>query len=505
MDKTIIIVSCLLAFALIMCGCTQGATTAPVQQPAQQPVQPQENVTNTSVQAAPCAGQGVTQRDQCFLAHAQGTSNPDTCKNIYSVATLDSCYALFASDNLGICEKITDQSMLDACLLQNAQSQNSSSICNMINDSQKREGCLTQILPPCMAISDPAGQTLCLALQGSNPSLCANNSACIFAYAKNKSDTNACAMIGSQVDSYACMAVAENSAEACKNAPATSVQDACILEAAELLDNPGACALASPQSSGSNGCYTYFAVKYLNPNYCADTAPQGSSDDCYTNYSIETANSSTCAKVVVPLEQIGCYYKAATDNGMPSLCNPLAQNGSSASGAERVECYSLSTLGAGGPVPSDCQFVNDSSWRDECYYTAAKDTSDSTLCGVSAQARTRTSATSCSESAAELGRKKNEKVETFIPKALPSSCGPWRASLGGSALISATAPATSSFADGASVNSTTAASPGAGAAPRRPPWALGQTSSCSASNAESGVVGSTRRMRSFPCPSGIRG
>ena len=34
-----------------------------------------------------------------------------------------------------------------------------------------------------------------------------------------------------------------------------------------------------------------------------------------------------------------------------------------------------------GPVVSDCQYVDNSDWRDKCYYTAARIAYNSTLCG----------------------------------------------------------------------------------------------------------------------------
>ena len=375
MDKNIIIVSCLLAFALILGGCTQNTGPTVVQQPVEQP---QQNVTNSTVAASPCSTGNIVQKDGCFLALAQSTNNPETCKNIYSIDTLDSCYALFASTNLEVCKEITNSDMRAGCLAQIAISQKSEDVCNLIENDQKRGDCLVKVLPPCMAVMDPGARALCLALQNNNSGLC-NNDDCLAAYAKNKSDTNACTQISVQTDRYVCMAVVENSVSACMAAQLTPIQNACVEKASELLDMPSGCDLAAAQTDYSNRCYLYFAVKNLDPAICTKAAPEEMRDECYSNYSIMTANVSTCSKILETLNKLGCYYHAASVNRMPSLCNPLSII--IGTGSQRSDCYSLSMLTDKGPVPSDCALVDSTDWKDKCYYTAARVAYNSTLCG----------------------------------------------------------------------------------------------------------------------------
>lgn len=368
MDRNIIIVSCLLAAMLAFSGCTQNNGPVVEQQP---PIGEPEQ--NTTVQATPCGTGNIVQKDDCFFELARNGSDPEICRNIYSIDKLDSCYALFAPSNLEVCRKITNGDMRAGCLLQNAESQKSEEICNLIEDEQKRGECLQKVLPPCMAISDSDARALCLAIDKNSSALC-NSDACLLAYAENKSDEGACEGIIVQVDRYVCMAVIEDSVAACKKAALSPVQDSCVEKASMLLDTWGGCDLATAQTDYRNRCYMYFAVKDRNPTICTKAAPEEARDDCYVNYSIETANVSSCTKVLESLNKVGCYYHAASINRMPSLCNPLSI------WSQKTDCYSLSILTEKGPVPSDCPLVDSTEWRDKCYYTAARATYDPSLC-----------------------------------------------------------------------------------------------------------------------------
>ncbi|VVC02146.1 Uncharacterised protein [uncultured archaeon] len=377
MARSIILVSCLLAFLLLFAGCTQKTEPVVVQQPPAE--QPSANLTNATVQpAAPCSTGNIVQKDDCFYALAQGKNDPGICKNIYSVDRLDSCYAMFADSNLEICKTISDADMKAKCLLANAKSQESEEICKLIEDEQKRGECLVEVLPPCMAIMDPDQRNLCLALEKGTYTLCTSDG-CLQAYAKNKSDENACALISVQVDRYVCMALVRSNVAACKEAALSPVQDSCVEKAAELLDDSGSCYLATAQTDYSNRCYLHFAIERQDPSICAHAAPEEKRDDCYANYSIAAANISSCLKIQETLNKLGCYYHAAAANRMPSLCNPLGTI--IGTGSQRADCYTLSILTEKGPMPSDCPLVDSAEWKDKCYYTAARITYNSTLCG----------------------------------------------------------------------------------------------------------------------------
>ncbi len=368
--------SLLLVFAF---GCTAQRGGSSVQEP---PVvaPPSENVTVT---AQPCSSGNIVQKDDCFAALARSKSDPEICRNIYSVGTMDSCYSAFAYDNLSICKRITDAELRSVCLTTNAKRINSSeseSICGLIDNVDARATCLKQVVPPCQLVLDPDQRALCIALEKNDYNFCTGDS-CFAQYAVNRSDANACNLIQSAASKYACIAVVKKDVGECKMAQLAPVQDYCIEMAAEKLGILEGCGLATSGSDYSNRCYLYFAVKGKQSSICASVEPEfsiGSGTSrywCYSEYALRTSNTGACAKITESLNRISCYYNAAASNSMPSLCNPLSVD------SQRRDCYAKGVQTLRGPVPSDCQFVDDNVWKDKCFYKAAIATANRTLCG----------------------------------------------------------------------------------------------------------------------------
>ncbi len=359
------IICSLLLFAY---GCPQKTGPVVVQEPVvteQEPEEPEE--------AQLCGTGNILQKDECFFELAKSNSNPETCKNIYSLGTLDSCYAFFADSDLEVCKKITDSEMKASCLTENAKNEESEDICKLIEDIAARENCLKEVLPPCMLIADVEERQLCLAYENNDYSLCKTDW-CLFEYAQNMSEEDACEMIATQSERFACTAVSRKDVSACFDASLSPIQDACIEIASKELDKPEGCDLATNGSDYKNSCYLYFAVENLDTSFCKKAAPEEERDQCYSDYSIRTATVDACPDIIESLNRIGCYYQSALQNRMPSLCNPLENS------AQRTDCYSKGTFSKEGPAPIDCAFVESEVWRDKCYYQAAVKNQESSLC-----------------------------------------------------------------------------------------------------------------------------
>lgn len=373
----------LLALSAIMIfsfGCAQKpAEPSVVEPPAVEPPQ------NATVSAEPCSSGNIVQKDGCFAALAKSKSDPEICKNVYSVEKLDSCFAYFAGNNLEVCKQITDAPMRQACLTENARRINSSeseAVCSLIDNAEARAACLRQVVPPCRLVLDPDQRALCVAFEKNDYTFCTSDT-CFAQYAENRSDSNACNLINNSASRYSCFAVVKNDVGECKNAPLVPVQDYCIEKSAEALDSVNGCDLASAGGDYRNRCYLYFAVKGRQGSICARAEPEfsvGSSGTsrywCYGQYATQAADVSVCPKILESQSRIGCYYTAAKKNSMPSLCNPLNN------AAWMKDCYAGSILYVeGGPVPADCMNVQDQTWKDKCYYKAALATANSTMCG----------------------------------------------------------------------------------------------------------------------------
>lgn len=366
-------------FMLFSFGCIQKPSEPSVVEPPV--VEPPK--ANTTV-AEPCSAGNIVQKDACFASLAASKSDPEICRNIYSVTIMDSCYAAFAYTNLEICKRVNDAELRSVCLTTNAKSKNSEAsegICNLIDNAEARAACLKQVVPPCRLVLDPDQRALCVAFEKNDYTFCTSDY-CFSQYAENRSDSNACNLISSPAEKYACAAVVKKDVGECKNAPVSPVQDYCVELASIRLENVNGCDLATAGSDYRNRCYLYFAVEGRRGSTCNLAEPEfsvgiGTSKYwCYEQYAIQAADVSVCPKILESQSRIGCYYTAAKKNRMPSLCNPLGN------AAWMKDCYAGSILYVeGGPVPSDCENVQDSTWKDKCYYKSALATANSTLCG----------------------------------------------------------------------------------------------------------------------------
>ena len=376
MKAPLAILIAILVFALAFsAGCTQ-QKTPDVNVTQTEPNTTQNASANGTVQEQPCSGGNVVQNDACFAALAKADDDPAYCQNIYSIGTMDSCYEMFANGSLGICKKITDAQMRWNCLLQNALSEKSDTTCKLIENDSMRAACLEAVVPPCTLIMDEGARTLCLALYNSNYGLCTTDG-CLAAYAQNKSDPAACGGISAESARYACDAIVGKDVTLCQQAAQTPVQDACIENASIALDKPNGCDIITPGSTYANICHLHFAFEYSDPSYCQKPFQEEQRDQCYSDYANLTANISTCPKVINTLNRIVCYRVAAIGNRMPSLCNNIGTS------SNARDCYAASILYLdAGPVPSDCQNVADSTWKDKCYLYAAIKTNNGAYCSL---------------------------------------------------------------------------------------------------------------------------
>ena len=165
----------LLAITLVFAfGCTQ-QNNPPVVEPVQQAVNTTPNATVQEPPTQPCSSGNVVQKDECFYTLAKSKGESSYCQNIYSIGTMDSCYAFFANSSLDTCKKITDAQMRFGCLYANAMGAKSDEICKLIENDALRADCLKNVVPPCMLILDASGRALCLALEKGDAGLCTDD------------------------------------------------------------------------------------------------------------------------------------------------------------------------------------------------------------------------------------------------------------------------------------------------------------------------------------------
>jgi len=376
---SIVLLAVLSVLLVVSFGCTQRQEPSVDEPPV---TVPGGNGSGTPVAPEqPCSSGNIVQKDECFANLAKTKGDSSICKNIYDVGKLDSCYSAFANGNLDVCKKINDAEMRSSCLIENAKRLKSEEVCDLIGNAEKKATCLNSVLPECLRIIEPEKRELCLALEKSEYTQCRSDW-CFSQYGIRRSDENACALIKSPAENYACKAIVKNDVGECKMAPVAAVQDLCVQNAAAALDYMGGCDLATSGSTYRNSCYLHFALERRDGNICSKAEPEftlmiGTSRNwCYQEYAKKAADASVCAKVTETLSKVSCYRDAAKENRMPSLCNALWTDGL------KRDCYAASILYVdGGPVNSDCQLVDSADWKDKCYYKAAYVAYNQSLCG----------------------------------------------------------------------------------------------------------------------------
>jgi len=361
-------VSMLLLFGCIQTPPGSVVTPEPVVAPTPTPVQ------NTT--ASPCSAGNIVQNDNCFASLALEKSDSKYCRSIYAIDKLDACLYHFANSSLEICKQIIDANLRFSCLTANAVREKSEATCNLIDNTESAAACLKKVLPPCMLISDESARSICIAIDKNDFSLCKDD-ACLAGFALNKSSDVACGAITKQNDRFYCLALVKKSVAVCLDAPLTPIQDSCIEQASETLDDLSGCSLATNEGTYQNNCYMHFAVERNNATICQKVSSETNRDACYKNYSIGTATTGACPKIIESTNRVDCYFKAAKLNRMPSLCNPLWTNDL------KNTCYSGAILyPVAGPVSGDCPDVSSTDWKDKCYYQAARATYNGTLCDM---------------------------------------------------------------------------------------------------------------------------
>ncbi|MCX8197132.1 MAG: hypothetical protein N3G80_02345 [Candidatus Micrarchaeota archaeon] len=358
----------ILFFSLL--GCAQ-KPSAQLEEPKAEPI-PNMTQNQTPTTSELCHG-NIVQKDECYLSLAEAKADPQLCKRIYAIDKMDECYFLFANSSIQYCDMISSKEMKEACLMQNAIRLKDEKVCQRIQDSQKRTECLSKILPHCLLLNIEE-RPLCLALEKKDYTECQGGFDCLLAYAKNTSDLRACYAAKEEKERLLCLAIVKNSADECMQAKLESVKDWCALAASKEIGDVEGCQLITKGTSYSNECYQFFAIKMQDSRICLKAAPEEKRDECFVNYAARTKNVSACSRVIESLAKISCYYKAARENGMPSLCNPLE------TGRLRQECYSLSIFGAVVPQPADCFYVESIEWKDKCFKEAAVRTANKSLC-----------------------------------------------------------------------------------------------------------------------------
>jgi hypothetical protein len=375
MNKAIIVfISFLLLFLFLGCAQKQNGQTKVEEKPTVEEKSSQIESQKTE-EKTNCATGNVLQRDECFFSLAKNNSNPDLCKNIYSIDKIDECYLYFAEKKgTDFCLKVTDFEKKDNCLLESGIKEKSKEICEKIGNLEKKKECLKQAYSVCALIDDIERQNLCFALERNNYSEC-KSTLCLYNYAKNKSNEKACLEIESPKDRFSCLAVVKKEQEYCENLEYQSERDFCFKNYSIERKDDQVCEKITNETIYSKDCYSFFALYYNKTYFCEKISKQADKYECLILYASKNANTTACEKIDETINRGICYIKAASENRMPSLCNDLPTISS------RQSCYSQTILNnPDGPLIFDCPNIKEKLWEEKCYFQAAIKTKTKEYC-----------------------------------------------------------------------------------------------------------------------------
>lgn len=337
----------------------QPAVNETVSPPVTPPVvQPPLQANETAPILEGCAGKPLAEaRDACYFAEGR-TGNVSACEQIENVLTRNNCFH-------------------DA-----ARALNASGICENIRNYAEKVSCIEEITPPCTGLENES-KAVCLAKRYNDASKCGEyGDACVYAFAVDKLNLSACALVFNNVKKYACQAFVSNDLAYCYTPQATdnTTRDACFENVARAKNDSTICAYTVTRLY-INLCYEYFALSFNDASLCARKYDEMDRDDCHAALARKTGNASLCALIesgfVNKTLTDVCYNDVAKNTGNPSACSGIKRD------YHRYNCYATVIEGGEyefGKAACDAIPSRDYQWKDNCYYRLVRKGGDKSLC-----------------------------------------------------------------------------------------------------------------------------
>ncbi|MBS3067749.1 hypothetical protein J4450_03535 [Candidatus Micrarchaeota archaeon] len=313
--------------------------------------------------------------DDCQLQNALSTKVATTCDSISNETKKQDCFVALATDSVEACLKLADYSQKKTCVGSHAVKLDNLDLCSNLEMDDRR---------PCIEKVDSCfykkldEKPLCKALANNNYSFCEKNEECIFAYAQQTVNAEACADLGIRFKQNACVSIALKKDE-CNGLPKDDEIDACRALYAVKTDRPGACDdLTKKDTIYAVNCYAHFAKRDKNPAVC-DGVELLKRWDCYKKYAIETSDLQGCIQITryAPIAKEHCFIDVGKEYGNPQACEYLNFDPGS-----RDVCYRASIQDNLKLRHENCANLSSDEWDVRCYTNAAKLEQNVTVCDL---------------------------------------------------------------------------------------------------------------------------
>jgi len=299
-----------------------------------------------------------------------GQTNMSYCERIQDEDLKEECYDKWAYDSLDACLKLSGDEMED-CIYEHAKKEDNLSICEY---AANETACYIYV-EPCYEFSVDERKK-CIALKKENYSYCEGNDDCLFDYALELKDKEACDEITGKAYKYGCFSILDER-DRCNELNLSANKDLCWQLYATTMDDVSVCFEISDYSSYSLNCFSYFAAKTKDPNLCVSGGFEFNDLwNCYIEYSLGSEDLEGCHRIheLATTSQFKCYFEYAKKYGNPGACEYLTQS------STKSTCYEGSILGNKNINYEYCDDVAVEIWRHKCYTEYAKFNDDPSVC-----------------------------------------------------------------------------------------------------------------------------
>ena len=327
------------------------------------------NITKPNISVSNICG------DDCQLQKAMETKVATTCDNILNESKRQGCFAALATDSVEACLKTSNYDQKKSCVELHATKMSNLDLCSNLEVNDRR---------PCIEKVDSCyykklgEKPLCRALAKNDYSFCEKNEECIFTYAQQTKNSNACSDLGIRFKQNACVSVALKKDE-CVNLPKEDEIDACKEAYAVRTNQSDECNyLTKKDTIYAVNCYAYFAKRDKNPAIC-DGAELLKRWDCYRKYAKDTGDLQGCIQIskFAPLSKEHCFIDIGKEYGNPQACEHLDFDPGS-----RDVCYRASIQDNLKLRHEKCANLSSDEWDVRCYTNAAKLEQNVTICDL---------------------------------------------------------------------------------------------------------------------------
>lgn len=335
------------------------------------PVLPLQNLTNVTIPNI-SINDTILCDDDCLMGKAESTINYSVCLDIQNDSKEQSCLLKLSKISLEACVQLQNYTSKKNCVEWHAVSQKSTEVCNNLNVSDRK---------PCIENIDPCfykiltDKDVCTARFNKNYSYCQKDEECLFEYAKLEKNATACEDIDSKVKKQVCLNIVEN-IDNCDDLLLASQIDYCRQLYAIRANKPLLCDAISLDTSASYDCYVFFATEEKNKQYCKKLS-LNDEWKCYQEYSLAANDPTGCMEIhkYAPSARHKCLLDVANAFNNASVCESMDI------ASQKIECYYIA-MGFNDEVYplENCVSIKVDNWKDNCYSTLAKRTSNLTLC-----------------------------------------------------------------------------------------------------------------------------